>query len=109
MARVNSVPCTGDENCPFCKMFGAPAKQKMMVNVVDRQDGQLKSMVVDKERYDELFGKVMPTGRRIRVRLGKFEVIFWFMWWRLAWNDRRSGMGAGFRFWMFGPWEFREY
>jgi len=108
MNSVNSVPCTGDDNCPFCKMFGQPTEKKMMFNVIDA-NGKTQIMTMNESKFKELFEKTMPEGKCWHVKVWKFEVIFWWMWRKLSWRDKRSGNTAEFRFWMFGPWEFRRY
>jgi hypothetical protein len=104
----STIPCTGEDGCPVCQSFGEP-KKKMVFNVVDKQDGKVKQTVMGEKQFNKMIGKVMPKGRCFSVRLGKFEVRFWTMWWKLSWRDSRKGSTADCRFWMYGPWEFKRY
>ena len=106
---MNTMPCTGDDDCPFCKMFGAPTKKKVMLNVIDHQTGKGNIMTMDESKYGEMIFKTVPKGRCWHIRLWNLKVTFWWMWRNLSWRDKRKGSTADFRFWMFGPWEFRRY
>jgi len=107
---MSQIACTGNDDCPICRLFGEiTAKPKMVFNVLDKSDGTVKQMVMDESRFNEMFGKVQPKGRCLSLRVWKFEVRFWWMWRGLLWRDKRSGTTSDCQFWMFGPWEFRKY
>ncbi len=104
-----SVPCTGDDGCPWCKAFGKPTEKKVMATLTDMQDGTTKTMVVPEKRFNELTFKAVPKGRHLRFKVRGVEVIFWFMWWRLPLWERRRSVTTEFTSRMFGPWEIRRY
>jgi len=106
---MGTVPCTGEADCPMCQMFGPPTKKKMSVNVIDRQDGTIKPLIVDKAKFDKWIEKTIPKGFCLRLRVWRFEVRFWWMWRKLSWKEKRSGTNADCSFAMYGPWEFRRY
>jgi len=103
------MPCVVD--CPACDAGHKATKvsEKRVFNVIDKQDGTTKQMVMNEKQVEDLIGKVQPKGRCLCVRLGKFEVLFWTMWWNLSWNEKRKVTTTEFETWMFGPWEFRRY
>ena len=69
---MGSIPCTGDADCPFCKMgFEMKTEPKMMVNVIDHKGGKSKVMTMDESRFKELFAKVFPKGTCWHLRLWK--------------------------------------
>ena len=69
----------------------------------------IEKMDMEEGRYDKLAGRLMPKGKCLWLRVGKLEVRFWFMWWKLSWKEKRKVIKSDLQSWMFGPWEFIKY
>ncbi len=76
VTRSNYRSCSGDDDCPICKLkrsFYAP-KTKYAVNVLDRSDNKMKIMMLSKEQYNDLMELTTKTSflKNIWLLIKKF-------------------------------------
>lgn len=62
---TSSVPCTGDDGCPFCDL-NYPTTEKYFVQVYDKATGRVMTCMMSAEQYRSLFDqKPLPWWRRL--------------------------------------------